>query len=507
MKDCKRSDHASAWLAERRDVKWSPFGSNEELADAVLAAVRDEVIKAHRRLNLRSADFEKIATQLRSQPVSFSVRSIVAQELKDVTETFPELISRYPSFEDWIAKKAVDISNGKAMAYVATFGAENAGFALVSNKEPGVKKISTLFIKPHFQAQGIGPRLLFGAIEQAARDGAEKLYLTLDDGLRPTLGPLLSKYGFSVEGVSARRYGAGRAEWVWAKRMLHGSLRPAQLHRFVQCVMFEERGFSVERVDARSFIARARYDVLGEAASSPGGVFVATAEKAEPAPAYQRARAKAQELTLPLIFVSIDPLPLTPGYGLCLDALDLEERYFPLYVAGRSEGLIVSIKETFVQNLIPLSSQLQMLLPSRVQLRTDNVYYRYPNVYGELRRGSPIFFYETNRKQGQSQLIGEAKLVAYAIDEPEDLLAKFGNLGVYTLAEVQGSVTHKGQHKGKALALHFDWYREAPSPATMQRIKTILPSFDPTTARRIAAGDAMELRRLAGWNVSTLSLP
>jgi len=379
VKEVERSERASGWLAERHDVKWRTFASADELAQHVRAAVADEVIKAHRRLNLTPADFEHIATQLRSEPVSFMVRTIAASELKEVTETFPELVARYPAFDEWVAKKAVQISNGDAVAYVAAYGAENAGFALVSNKEAAVKKISTLFIKPRFQSHGIGPRLLYGVVEGAARDGVEKLYITVDDGLRTILEPLLSKYGFYVEGVSARRYGAGRAEWVWAKRLIHGRLRPTQLHRFVQRIMFEERGFGLERVDARSFVARGRYDVLGSPGNSPHETLVATCASTDTLGAYQRACKRAQALTLPLLFVSIDPLPLAPAFGQCLDALDLEERFFPMYTVGRSEGLIVPIKERFAQRLIPLSNQLQMILPTRVPLRTDNVYYRYPS--------------------------------------------------------------------------------------------------------------------------------
>jgi GNAT superfamily N-acetyltransferase len=378
---------------------------------------------------------------------------------------------------------------------------------LVSDKGSAVRKISTLFIKPRYQAQGIGPRLLFGVVEQAARDRIEKLYITLADELRGTLEPLLARFGFYVEGVSSRRYRAGTWEWVWSKRLLHGRLRPPQIHEFVQRVMFEERGYAVEKIANRLFTARPRYGVLGEPTTTAAKTLVATAEGADPTTLYKRARAKAQELGLPLVFVSIGSLPLQPDYGTCLDALDLEERFFPMYVETRVEGLIVSIREQFVQSLIPQSNQLQMVLPTRVQLRTDNVYYRYPTVFSQLARGSAIFFYETDRKQGQSQLIGEGRLIEYAVDEPGDLLGRFGNLGVYTLGEVQGCATKTGSNKGKALALHFDWYREAPTPLPLRKLKTVLPSFDPTTARRVQPSDVMELRRLARWDVDTLSFP
>jgi len=103
-------------------------------------------------------------------------------------------------------------------------------------------------------------------------------------------------------------------------------------------------------------------------------------------------------------------------------------------------------------------------------------------------------------------MIGEGRLIRHAIDEPEELLAQFGNLGVYTLAEVRSSTIKRGERRGQALALHFDWYREAPVPLALQRIRSVLPSYDPITARRVGLDDAMELRRLSGWNVDTLCL-
>jgi ribosomal protein S18 acetylase RimI-like enzyme len=505
----EKSQRLAKWIEERQDITYVYFGDAQELADKVRAAVINELIRGYRVFNLKDKDYESIVGTIRSAPVTFLVRTIEPKELVEVTSTFPELQELYPEFETWTQKKRVEIAEGKAEACVASYGEENAGFALTTDKDPAhkVRKISTLYIKPRYQHQGIGPRLLFGLLERAAQEGVEKLYVTVSEERRQQLEALLHQYGFFVEGVSGRRYRAGSCEWVWAKRLLHGRLRRAQLHKFVQHYMFEERGFLIQRLGSGMFMALPRYGALGQASELKAAILVATASGEDPERQYRAACSKAGELGLRLFFVSIEPLPSMDGYGTCFDSLDLEARFFPLYVERDAEGLIVPIQEENVQRLIPLSDRPQFLAPTRVQLRTDNVYYRYPSVFSGLKRGSPLFFYETQRGQGRSRLIGEGKLLEYAIAEPQDLLARYGNLGVYTLEDVRGCVSKRGQHNGKALALQFDWYRELAEPLPRERIHHILPNFDPRTARRLGPIDILELRRVAGWNVDTLSLP
>jgi ribosomal protein S18 acetylase RimI-like enzyme len=503
-----RSQRLTKWIDERQDVTYVYFGDAEELADKVRAAVINELIRGYRVFNLKDKDYESIVGTIRSTPVTFIVRTIEPKELPEVTSTFPELQQLYPDFEAWTEKKRVEIAEGKAEACVANYGGENAGFALTTDKDPmhKVRKISTLYIKPRYQHQGIGPRLLFGLLERAAQEGVEKLYVTVSEERRQQLEVLLDQYGFFVEGVSGRRYRRGSCEWVWTKHLLYGRLRRAQLYKFVQRYMFEERGFVVQRLGSGMFTVFPRYGVLGQPSEPGAAVLVATASGEDPERQYRAACRKARELGLRLVFVSIEPLPSIHEYGMCFDSLDLEARFFPLYVERDTEGLIVPIREEYVQRLIPLSDRPQFLVPTRVQLRTDNVYYRYPSAFSGLKRGSPLFFYETQRGQGRSRLIGEGKLLGYDIAEPQDLLARYGNLGVYTLDDVRKCVIHRGQHNGKALALQFDWYRELACPLPRERIEHILPHFDPTTARRLGTIDILELRRLAGWNVDTLSL-
>jgi hypothetical protein len=270
--------------------------------------------------------------------------------------------------------------------------------------------------------------------------------------------------------------------------------------------MLEERGFMIEAAGPGTFLATPRYSPLGQPSAEEMPFLVATATAQQPDRRYRAACQNARELGVQLVFVSTEPLAEPPEYGTCLDALDIEARYFPLYVEREVEGLIIPIRQSFARMLIPRSDELQFLVPTRVQLSTDNVYYRWPSAFGGLRRGSPLFFYETQRHQGQSRLIGEGRLLECAVDEPEELLARYGNLGVYTLEDVQRCVMTKGPNSGKALALRFDWYREVPVPLNRRQIEEVFPAFNPITARRLQPMDILELRRRIGWNVDALSL-
>jgi len=220
-----------AHLIDQMDVKYARYEDMPDLREQVRAAIISEIVAGYRSFNLQPADYAALAATIRSTPVSFIVRTIEPRELPQVTGSLPGLQELYPDFASWAAKKRAEIADGKAEGYVARHGDQNVGFALTTNKDEDgkVRKISTLFILPQHQHHGVGPRLLFGLLEKAARDGVEKLYLTVSEERRESLEPLLLHYGFFVEGVSGRRYRQGSWEWIWGKRMIHGTLRRGDL--------------------------------------------------------------------------------------------------------------------------------------------------------------------------------------------------------------------------------------------------------------------------------------
>lgn len=498
-----RADEVGRWLSQV-DVKYDRFAAPDDLQERLLAALVDELIRGYREFRLQREDYKALAKTVRSVQVSFSVRTIAAAELVDIGADFPELRELYPGLDKWLDRKRPELARGEAEGLVAIYGLEKAGVALTSEKAAGVRKISTLFVLPRFQGVGVGPRLLYDIISKAAKDRVEKLYVTVAEERRLELEGLLHRYGFQLEGVAPRRYREGSWEWVWGKRLIHGVLLQSDLHSFVRRYLFLERGFHVEGVDDFFFIAESRFDLAGRLGAATTRCLVATAYEDQDE-VHRAAKKTADSLAVPLVVVSLEPVSSQGSADLCLDALDLEAMFFPLLVKRDIPGLVIPIRERFVSSLIPLTQMPQMLPPSRVQLRTDNVYYRYPSAYQGLRRGSPVFFYETQRRSGVSRLIGEAKLIEWAVDEPMELFARFGSLGVYTLGTLEEIASSKGRHAGKVLALRFDWYREAERELDIGVIRSIVSRYNPITARRIGFDTALELRRAAGWDVRELS--
>ena len=500
-----RSKRASQWLSTRSDVKWDDnFADEAEFGQRVRIAIGDELIRSYRKFRLAEKDFSVIAGELRSEAKSFMVRTITARELTHMQERLPQLEERYPDFATWLSEKSAAIVQGAATAYVASFADQITGLAIVVPKGRRVKKISTLYIHPQYQGLGIGPRLLFALIEDASRDGTEKLYVTLADETLPQLAPLLEHFGFFVEGIAGRRYRAGSPEWVWSKRLLRGYVPDRRFSDFVRHYLFEERGNQVAEERSGAFISGQPFDFLGRHQHEETHLVVVDSGESDASSAYKAAREQARQMEKELLFVSKAEGSLE---GDWLDALDLELRFFPLFVQTKLDGLILPIQEGFANALIPKANQLQLLIPSRLQLRTDNVYYRFPNQFQGLGRGSSLLFFETQRSSGWSLLVGEAKLIEYAVDYPEELLSRFGNLGVYTLEDLREHVAPSGPLRGKALALRFDFYRELPRPLSANAIREVVPTFEPRGPRRITPDELRELRELAGWEVGDICFP
>jgi hypothetical protein len=87
-----------------------------------------------------------------------------------------------------------------------------------------------------------------------------------------------------------------------------------------------------------------------------------------------------------------------------------------------------------------------------------------------MRRGTPILFYVS---APVSAVIGEARILASAVDVPEELFATYGGLGIYRLPEISSHVMQQGPRKGQALALQFGFYVPFPElveAATLDQI-------------------------------------
>src|SRR5207244_7653370 len=133
----------------------------------------------------------------------------------------------------------------------------------------------------------------------------EKLYITVANDRREELERILTRYGFQIEGVSARRYRRGSSEWVWGKRLVTGVVKYVHLASFVRQHLFEERGFEVRNLTSNCFLAERPIDVLGRLSQQKAEsclVYVQN-EKEQGPDAFSRARRLAKGQSLRLVFI------------------------------------------------------------------------------------------------------------------------------------------------------------------------------------------------------------
>lgn len=477
------------------DVRYDTFEDNEDLESKYACALSDELIRGYREFRLRHEDLRPLFAQVERFRVSFIVRSAEADELISAGADFPELETLYPKIKQWLDEKSVALAQGRAQALVATYGTQKAGLAITSDKEEGVRKISTLILRPDFRRLGVGSRLLYDVLLKAVDDGIEKLYLTFAEERRVELEAILSRYGFQLEGVSPRRYRRGSWEWVWGKRLLHEVIESQNLPEVVRQHLFIERGFVTTDMGSGAFVAQHSYGSLGTSDGSRQTACVVVDSNGDIG--YKAARSRAHDLGLPLIFVGERPSVIWDG-DICLGIFDIETLLYPLLVRRESFGMLVPIREEFASRLIPHSATISMFEPTSREVRTDNVYYRSPREYQGITIGSPLLFYETKRRAGSSRLVGAARVIECVVAKPEELFDRYGSQGVYSLDQIVESTAQRGRNAGKALALKFDWYREVRKPVNCDSIRTVVPDFNPVTGRRLPFDKCLKLMRLAG---------
>lgn len=473
-----------SWLRSR--VRYREFDSESELFEEVQRAISVELVRGYRRYRLAKADITTLRPLVETPPAAH-VRLATADDADDVRAILEELRTWYPKIDDWIEKVIIEDRLGGVR--LVSWDQRLAGISISRDKDDRVRKLSTLYLRPEFRGESIGPYLVYEEVRRTAKEGFEKAYVTFAAELEAALGPILARYGFVAEGVSAGRYRANRAEFVMGKTFVNGVVAADSFRAFVKGNLVDAFGGETVAEDGTGFEV-----VLGHAPL--WGVPVAGQRfrleiSSSPEPEVVFERLVAQPPNLPWCFVSLYGKPAEAGHWShnrkdWIDGSDLKRFFYPV-VLDRPEqrGLICTIEPRFADALFPRSEQLPMLDPSRFQVRPDNVYYRSPSAYRGLRRGAPIFFYVSAPEMA---IRGNATLSEYFVGSPDDCFERYGSKGVLTTADLD-LIGENG--RGRSLALAFDWYREQRQP--LSRVRDVVNGYNPQAARRIAFHQARRL--------------
>ena len=479
---------AIAWLRER--VKYREFDGMAELAYAVKDSLISELVRGYRRYRLNEADLVQIF-KYAPQPPSLVVMQASPNDIVAVGAILRnELIDWYPGIGPWAQKIADEAAFNPSEVRVAKIGGEIGGLAVTREKGDGVRKFATLYVRPGFRGEAIGPRLIYDEVNRASNAGIRKAFVTFADELFPALAPLLARYGFVHEGVASGRYRAGAAEWVMAKSFVHRQVGAADFDDFVIKHMVLENGGEAEEVSHQRFQVHVpRAPMFGWFAAE--AVTIITSISASPEEDYVQVADDTPDGRW--LFVSMYGRPANADHWShavenWIDGEDLATRYFPVeFLTDGLPAILCPIRPHYADALIPAVESPTLFGPERLQIRPDNVYYRTPSMFGSLRRGSRVFFYVSSPAQS---LRGSARLRELRVGAPTELVERYGTMGILKYEEVQAIADN---HKGRALALVFDWYAEHARKLSRRAIANVISSFNPIGARLISFDESQDL--------------
>lgn len=480
------------WLSER--VTYKEFEGRENLEQEVLRAIRTELIEGYRKRyegRLTEADIPKLVA-LEPYP-GLIVRTAEKEDVEGVENALMELKQWYPDIEEWIAPRVSEIGSDKGKDIrVAEVAGDIGAVAILRDKVGGVRKFATLYVRPTAQGGAIGPHLVREEVVRAAKAGVRKAYVTCAGEITDRLMPILEQSGFVPEGVSRGRYREGSAEWVLGKTFVHDHIAQSDFVEFVKNRIIIEAGGEILIDRGDIFKARIpRYSLTG---SEGNTVWYAISMIPDPENDYARHRAELGDR--PWKMVSIAGRPADTSHPLheaenWIDGADIYRMFYPVTLeTPDTRSIVVTILPQWADAIIPFSRTPSLFVPTRLQIRTDNVYYRTPDRYGALRRGSRLFFYVSDPEQS---IRGSAIITSVFVGSPESCFELYGSKGIYSYSELEEIAKKHGQ----VLAISFDWYEEFESPVTLSQLRNFIPTYNPQSASVLQADQAQHLLRMA----------
>lgn len=420
VRDCRQ-------LATHRLIGREVFITRDErLLNGVEAASKHGINLVSPKQALERVEAEGGKRDLASYP-AISVRDAdLERDESDIRRVLAPLGNDYPDFEGWLTGA---LKKPGTRVRLGEYDGRVEAVAMSQTKDERVVKLSAFFVAGVAREGGLGAHLLWSELRTWARHEIEKVYVTVSSR-HADLVRFFTAFGFLVEGVSARRYQDDTSELVLGKHFLRERVTDESMSEFAK-----QSADVVYRVPAG-----AEVDPTGWALS----------------PEAQRPELGWEGHGAELELVASADAATVRRWSL----LDLERIFYPIRFAVEDrKALMVPIEPRWAAALLEHAGQQrelgQDLGSERLLLRADNAYYCYPKSLDVARPGTPILFYVS---APVSAVVGEARILASAVDVPEELFATFGGLGIYRLPEIRSHVIHKGPRKGQALALRFGLY-------------------------------------------------
>lgn len=483
----RRSDcvHLVAHLLDERDY----FITND--LELIKRSSRSHVQSLFEIRALTAADFitQVYEARLKRKPPrlvlpSLHIRRYEPEDRVSIRRLLQPLQKDYPEFRQWLSS-ALDGTRGH-MVKVADIEGEIIAVSISVHKDQasgGPVKLATFYVNPDFLRQGVGQHLLYHEIRSWVTAQVPKVYLTLPESKLDLL-PFFEEYDFRVEGVSGRRYPqrSKPAEIVIARHFMYETIREQDLLQFA-------KRFARQMLlcDARKFGERC----LRLRPRTPSDHWL-------------------YPISIPRLSLSWQVQPYDLVFELKRgddgslvrrwDTYDLETMFHPLIWFHPSRtGLVIPIQQRWAEALFEYQrAQLPLFYPepTRLLLRTDNVYYRSPTYCDVLRRGTPILFYITG--PGNKMVVAAALVKDVQYGPPGQVYLQYGDLGVLSPQEINGFAPKRGKRAGQVQAIRFGWLMPFDHLLNLQELKKLWPRFNPQGPHPIPYAKFLEICRKGG---------
>jgi GNAT superfamily N-acetyltransferase/predicted transcriptional regulator len=482
-----------AWL--RRRVKYRLFSDLADLETAVSSSVASEIVRGYRnfRERLSRDDVDTLLARVPAEP-SLIVHTADEGDRLELEQILLELEPWYPEIRGWIPSALGDVQAGEVR--IAQIGDETAAIAIARQKDARVRKFSTVYVRDAHRGESVGPHLVHDEVKRAGNDGISKAYVTFADELFDVLGPMFRRYGFVPEGVAPGRYRPQVAEWVMGKTFVYDRVGPDQFPDFVLRQLVTAVGGRIVHRRGHVAVCRIPREPLLGIGGSQADQWLVTCTSPVPEETYASCRERLA--TKSWTFVSLYGRPADASHWShrttnWIDGEDLRRRYYPVeFIVTEETSILCTIRQQYANALIPRIDAPQLFAPDRLQIRPDNVFYRAPVQYRDLRRGSRIFFYVSSPEKS---LRGSARISELKISDPESCLSSYGEMGILQfrdLAEISA------RHQGNVLAISFDWYQQHPVRLAFKNIKDTLGAYNPVGAKTLTFEEQTKLLAESG---------
>ncbi len=424
-----------------------------------------------------------------------SFRAFSEGDEKELASILLELKHLYPGIETWIPKEIERIKRKESYCLLVIseghiVGVSISALAVKPNKNNNVK-LKTFYIAKEFEGFGLGPCLLDSTINYWANKRASRMYVTFaEEELDPLVG-FFVKYGFLLDGVSPLLYREGSAEFVMGKIFLYGSMSEEDFPNLIKEYLFKRRGHTLNEFSETEFVCK-RHDRIQEQLLT----FVKIVTDIDPNEKQifdDALKKKAENKCGNAIIVSFYPFKTCSEQVAVLDGYDIENFFYPLRIKRRKyAGVINAILPDYASQLLYDISQTKFL-PDKRAFRTDKVYYKYPDAYKGISRGSSLVFYETEPTKA---IIGEGQIEQVVLSTPETLYNEYERKGVLSLSEIKGYADGHNNVLALVLGKVTRYPRKIPLDAIRSKIN---PDFNPQGGSFINQDTLDKIRDLGNY--------